>query len=389
MMEDFFQYGHRGCLMVFHRMTNLRNFPVIPPAVLFGAGVVGTITFSYMMLTRMSLMGGIMPKQLLEAFVLGIPAVGLLYAGFWLATGDFTPTEIWQIGSYAIAGVAVSGVGVSLGLLAISVPGLGLREAFFLFISTGTEGAFFGVLLGVVRVTDLLHEDITEQKQQQEQLAQENERLEMFARIVSHDLRNPLNVAQGRLELARKECDNEHLEDVERAHERMETLIEDLLVLAQQGETVTDPESVNLDEVVEVCWSNVQTPDATISSDIEQTIKADQGRLQQLLENLFRNAIEHGGEDVAVQIGSLDDGFYVEDDGSGILKNNRDVFDAGYSTSDDGTGFGLNIVEQIAEAHDWQICITEGSEGGARFEITDVEFVAAETVNTSHTSLQQ
>jgi len=88
------------------------------------------------------------------------------------------------------------------------------------------------------------------------------------------------------------------------------------------------------------------------------------------LENLFSNVIDHGGEHVTV--GNLDDGFFVEDDGPG-LPEDEDVFDAGRSTEQDGTGFGLAIVEQIVEAHGWTIDATAGSEGGARFEIRGVD----------------
>jgi signal transduction histidine kinase len=52
------------------------------------------------------------------------------------------------------------------------------------------------------------------------------------------------------------------------------------------------------------------------------------------------------------------------------------VFEVGYSTNAEGTGFGLSIVQQIVEAHDWDIRITGRSEGGARFEITGVEYAA-------------
>ena len=93
-----------------------------------------------------------------------------------------------------------------------------------------------------------------------------------------------------------------------------------------------------------------------------------------MFENLIRNAIDHGGDDVAVTIGDLDGGFYVEDTGPGIPSEERDaVFEVGYSTSDDGTGLGLSIVKHVVDAHGWDIRVTEGTEGGARFEITGIE----------------
>ena len=68
------------------------------------------------------------------------------------------------------------------------------------------------------------------------------------------------------------------------------------------------------------------------------------------------------------------DGFYVEDDGPGIPEGERErVFEDGYSTVEGGTGFGLNIVREIARAHGWEVRVTESAAGGARFEISGVE----------------
>ena len=53
------------------------------------------------------------------------------------------------------------------------------------------------------------------------------------------------------------------------------------------------------------------------------------------------------------------------------------MFDTGHTTAQQGTGLGLSIVEQIVEGHDWDIRITDANNGGARFEITGVEFVEA------------
>jgi len=209
--------------------------------------------------------------------------------------------------------------------------------------------------------------DISDRKEREK-------RLEQFASIVSHDLRNPLNVAQGRLELVDEECDSEHLEHVVRAHERMNALIDDLLTLAREGGQLGDTEAVDLADLVGDCWQNVETTEVSIRTNVDRRIEADQSRVQQLLENLFRNAVEHGGEEVTV--GELADGFYVEDDGPGIPADERDkVFEAGYSTGENGTGFGLAIVEQVADAHGWAVRLTDGEDGGARFEITGVTLV--------------
>jgi signal transduction histidine kinase len=184
-----------------------------------------------------------------------------------------------------------------------------------------------------------------------------------------------LAVAQGHLELAREGGDDDHLEKVAWAHDRMQTLIENLLGLAWDGEDVAAFKPVDLARLAEDCWTTVETADATLVAEVDRAIQADESRLKQLFENLYRNGVEHGGDDVTVTIGELEDGFYVEDDGPGIPEaNHQAVFERGYSTSESGMGLGLSIVKQVVEAHDWEIRVTEGSTDGARFEITSVEF---------------
>ncbi|MEF8787023.1 MAG: response regulator, partial [Haloarculaceae archaeon] len=131
-------------------------------------------------------------------------------------------------------------------------------------------------------------------REREQKLARQNERLDEFASIVSHDLRNPLSVAQGRLELVRDECSSEQLAAIEKAHERMDTLIEDMLALAREEATVTDMQAIGLDEVVSQSWNTVETGEATLTIETESTIRADENRLQRLLENVIRNSVEHG-----------------------------------------------------------------------------------------------
>ena len=222
-----------------------------------------------------------------------------------------------------------------------------------------TDGELEGTV-GVVR-------DVTDRKEREERLAN-------FNRLVSHDLRNPLSVATGRLELAREERDSEHLELAADALDRIDSLIEDLLVLARRDEPVEDVEPLDVAALAKSCWRNVATADADLSVEADGQILASRPRLQQLFENLVSNAVTHGGEDVTVTVGTTDDGFYVEDDGPGIPEDVDDVFDLGVTTAAEGTGFGLAIVEQVVEAHDWTIRAVDGDDGGARFEIGNVTF---------------
>ena len=232
-----------------------------------------------------------------------------------------------------------------------------------------------------------VYADITAYKRRERELERRNERLDAFASVVSHDLRSPLSVAAGRLELARGECDSDHLDAVANAHDRMEALVDDLLELARQGEPVGETEPVALGETLGACWDGVATADATLQVETDGRIRADPGRFRQLMENLYRNSVEHGStgsrtgsdnaRDVTVTVGELDDGsgLYVEDDGPGIDPDDREtVFEAGYTTDSEGTGFGLSIVAEVAEAHGWAVAVTDGTDGGARFEITGVEF---------------
>ncbi|WP_147439961.1 HAMP domain-containing sensor histidine kinase [Haloarcula sp. Atlit-7R] len=218
----------------------------------------------------------------------------------------------------------------------------------------------------------IVFRDVTQQKAAEKQLIQERDRLDEFASMVSHDLRNPLNVAHGRVEIALEETENEHLEHTQHALTRMDELIDDMLVLAREGQSIGDIRPVDTGAVISESWSTVDVPDAEIViEDPLPELKADRGRFQQLLENLFRNAVEHSEENVTVTVGSDKNGFFVADDGPGIPPDEREsVFETGYTTNHDGTGFGLAIVEQIAEAHDWSLRVSESQSGGAKFHIS-------------------
>ncbi len=221
------------------------------------------------------------------------------------------------------------------------------------------------------------------------ELERQNERLDEFASILAHDLRNPLNVAYALLEGSGAETADE----IERTLDRMGGIIDDVLTMVRSGYEVDAVEPLEFDAVAEECWTNVATADASIRVESAGLFYADSSRIRNLFENLFRNAVEHGstspasqaqqdavehgGESVTVTVGVTDDGFYVADDGPGIPPADRDrVLEPGWTTDEAGTGLGLNIVLEIAQAHGWDVDIGESEDGGARFEFTGVRTAA-------------
>lgn len=226
----------------------------------------------------------------------------------------------------------------------------------------------------------ILVHDITDRTRRERELERQNEQLDRFAKVVSHDIRNPLNVASGFVDVTQETGDLDNLERVQNAHERMDQLLANVQTLIKDGQTVTETETLRLETVARDAAANVDLSDATVEIEEIGVVQADRNRLLHVFENLFRNAAEHGpGDDhdeLTIRVGRLDDdnGLYVADDGIGIPADRRgEVFKHGHTTND-GTGLGLAIVENSITAHGWEIGLAEATDGGARFEITGVKF---------------
>jgi PAS domain S-box-containing protein len=216
----------------------------------------------------------------------------------------------------------------------------------------------------------LVSREVTERGEGDRELERPTERLDRFAEVVGHDLRNPLNVAQTSVELLREDCATEDLERIDRSLVRMGDIIDDVLTLAREGGTVGELTTVDLSTMVGDARESVETGDVALSVDGERRIEADPGRLRDLLENLIANAVEHGGSVSTVTVGTTDAGFFVADDGEGVPADHEgDVFEAGFTTDRTGTGLGLQIVRDVANAHGWRVDLGESRTGGARFDV--------------------
>ena len=222
-----------------------------------------------------------------------------------------------------------------------------------------------------------MYTDITERKERERELQRQNERLEQFASVVSHDLRNPLTIARLQAEFAEESGGDEHFERLHTSHERMDAMIEDLLLLARAETSVDTDGTVALASRAKRAWEGVRTPGSKLELDLSgaSEIRGDPELLGHVFENLFRNAVDHNDQPVTVRVGVLAEngertGFYVEDDGCGIDPDSAgQATDYGYSTAESGTGFGLSIVAEFVDRHGWELTIGDSTDGGARFEI--------------------
>lgn len=254
---------------------------------------------------------------------------------------------------------------------------MGLRDFLYRGATTQTRTGIEGYLV---------YTDITKQKQRVRELSETNERLDRFASIVSHDLRNPLNTAAGFLDMIDSTVDMDetaldYLDRVERSHDRMEEIIEDVLMMARQGNTVEETEPVELDRMARQTWDGVDTASCELEVRTNRSIEADPSRLRQLLENLYRNTLDHAGDDLTIIVGDAEGGFCVGDTGPGFPEDKLDeVLEIGYTTHQEGTGFGLGIVAQICEAHGWEVTADNRPEGGARVTISNVTILESPTM---------
>lgn len=218
--------------------------------------------------------------------------------------------------------------------------------------------------------------DISALKKREQELEQQNEQLKDMRKVIAHDIRNPISVASNSLILY-DETDDEHLARVERSIERIDSLVDRVLMMAEHEHGIEESKQVSLKDVAMKAWGMVgsDADRAELHVVDSRELDADPRALQQALENLFSNAIEHSSEDLTVRVGTVDGGIYVEDTGPGIPTEAREkVLESGYTTSAGNAGFGLNIAKQIFTGHGWELDIAESDDGGARFEITGVTF---------------
>jgi signal transduction histidine kinase len=192
----------------------------------------------------------------------------------------------------------------------------------------------------------------------------QNDRLNEFAGVLAHDIRNPLTAAIGYTEYALEtapESLTTHLQTVLDSLDRIEELIASTLSLAREGVDVGERDPVDLGDVAHEAWELVSPANATLQVVESRSVTADESRLRQLFENVFRNVKEHCGDEVTVTVRGTASGFEIVNDGQEMPTEIAESLFSG-SFGADRVGLGLLIVERIVSGHGWDGTIETGPE---------------------------
>jgi hypothetical protein len=249
-----------------------------------------------------------------------------------------------------------------------------------------TDGYIFGF--------NVVIEEITERKQAEERLIKSeellretNKELESFSYSVSHDLQSPLRAIKGFSSMILKEEaltgaeTKRKLAVIQENAEKMQRLIEDLLLLSRVGRQKLSRHPIDMDALVKDVWKDL----ATANSDKPLKLKTnelrpaygDQTLIRQVLANLLSNAIKYSAnrKPIEVEIGSRqeNDGnvYYVKDKGVGFDMKYYDklfgVFQRLHGSEFEGTGIGLSIAQRIIHLHGGKIWAKSKLDKGAVF----------------------
>ncbi len=221
-----------------------------------------------------------------------------------------------------------------------------------------------------------------ELEQRNAELERSNHELEQFASIVSHDLKSPLQVVRGFVELlgdsnVQSGDAQTYVAAALRGAARMDRLIDDLLAYSRAGQRPAEFVPVDLDVIAEEVLADsaalISETGAVVSVGPLPTVPGDSTQLRQLLQNLVTNAIKFRRTDVApeVSVKADDDGDHwtmsVSDNGIGIEPEHRDeifaMFTRLHHGDRPGSGIGLAICARVVANHGGAIW-ADGADGG-------------------------
>lgn len=201
--------------------------------------------------------------------------------------------------------------------------------------------------------------------------------LKQITDILSHDLANKVTTAKGFLELAEQTQDPEYIVKAKDGISGIESMADMLVTLGRTGDPIETYTEIELGEQAKEVFRDLNGGELRVVE--SGIVLADPACLRRILHNVFQNAIDHASADVTVDVGLLDDGFYVEDDGPGFPADLiDDTFEPAVSSRGGHHGIGLTIVKRLAEAHGWTVTNSSSTSSGARIEFTSILVLESE-----------
>ncbi len=227
-------------------------------------------------------------------------------------------------------------------------------------------------------------QDIAERKRYEQELQAKNTELDRFAYTVSHDLKSPLITIQAYAGMIKKDLEagtyeraQDDMKRIERAADKMTSLLKDLLELSRAGRMMGEPSPVDMNRLVKNTLQQLAGPIA--GSHVEMVLQpdlpsvlGDEKRIAQVVQNLVENAIKYMGDQAAprIEIGRRQEGkecvFFVSDNGKGIDPNYHEKVFGLFNKLDAesaGTGIGLALVKRIIEVHGGRVWVESEGEG--------------------------
>ena len=219
-------------------------------------------------------------------------------------------------------------------------------------------------------------------------IAEQQRAMQKFLGDASHELRTPLTVVKGYVDLARKTNEpakqESYLDKSASEIFRMESIINDLLFLAEVGESASDERKpVNLTAVlrdhIEVMQALAPLREISAELDSEIYYQADPKLMDRMIGNIFSNIRRHTPDNAPIAVSlSQDDGWIyimVEDGGPGLIEypdrpRSLKRFSSQRSAEGGGSGLGLNILNSVVERYHGSLQLTPGSLGGLRVKIS-------------------
>lgn len=251
-----------------------------------------------------------------------------------------------------------------------------------------TVGEMLVITIDRCRAETALKQAVADLAQRNRDLERSNRDLEQFASIVSHDLKSPLMLIEGYVDLLSSVVADPSAADsaaqyaaaARRGVERMGRLIDDLLAYARAGAGLGDRQTVSLAEVVGEVVADLGPVISSSGGEVHvgslASVEGDRSQLRQLLQNLINNSLKFHDPDrpPRVEVSASTEGdrcvLVVADNGIGIESGRRhevfEMFNRGPSPDTPGTGIGLAIAARVATNHGGRVWIEDNPGGGTR-----------------------